>query len=183
MTRTGKALAAAAALALLLAACGSSSTKAKTSGGGATTTTAAGGYYGLATSTTAAAGTAASTADVNVGETKLGKVLVDDKGMTLYALDKDTATTSACNSGCASAWPPLTASASASGSGGAAASVGAGLDKAKVGSITRTDGTTQVTYAGHPLYRFSGDSQPGDTNGQGAGGVWHVVSSAGTPVA
>jgi predicted lipoprotein with Yx(FWY)xxD motif len=80
--------------------------------------------------------------------------------------------TSQCNDQCADAWPPLEE----------IAEVGDGLDQALVGSITRADGTTQGTYNGWPLYYFSGDSAPGDVNGQGVNDVWWVVDATGTPV-
>jgi predicted lipoprotein with Yx(FWY)xxD motif len=94
--------------------------------------------------------------------------------MTLYLLATDPSGTSTCSGGCANNWPPLTVT------GGAAA--GAGVDSSLLGTTTRADGSTQVTYNGHPLYYFRGDSAPGDQNGQGSGGVWFVVSAAGEAV-
>jgi predicted lipoprotein with Yx(FWY)xxD motif len=88
-------------------------------------------------------------------------ILVDGSaGMTLYEFASDTANSgkSACTAGCATTWPPLTVASGTSPSAGA----GAG---GKLGAITRDDGTTQVTYNGLPLYHYSGDSAPGDTNG------------------
>ena len=89
---------------------------------------------------------------------KLGKVLVDSKGFTLYDFHKDKGTTSACYGACAKVWPPLPDAAERRRpSGGAQAS--------KLGTTKRKDGTTQVTYAGHPLYTYVGDKKPGEANG------------------
>jgi predicted lipoprotein with Yx(FWY)xxD motif len=100
-----------------------------------------------------------------------GKVLTDADGRTLYFFDKDDATkpASACAGGCLTNWPPLLTS---DGNG-----VGTGLD-AKLLAHNTAD---QYTYNGRPLYRFSGDSAPGDTSGQGVGGVWHVAGADGNP--
>jgi predicted lipoprotein with Yx(FWY)xxD motif len=107
----------------------------------------------------------------------LGKVLVDSSGRTLYLFQKDSGTTSACSGQCAVAWPPLRASGKPA--------VGAGLSASKVGKSPRSDGKAQITYNGHPLYRFQGDKKAGDTNGQGIsafGGGWFALSSAGDMV-
>jgi predicted lipoprotein with Yx(FWY)xxD motif len=88
-------------------------------------------------------------------------ILVDGaSGMTLYVFASDVANSgkSACNSGCATTWPPLTVASGITPSASAGAS-------GKLGTITRDDGTTQVTYNGLPLHHYSGDSAPGDTNG------------------
>ncbi len=106
----------------------------------------------------------------------LGKILVDSKGDTVYMFQKDTGTKSTCTGACATAWPPVRATGTPT--------VADGLS-GKVGTTPRSDGQPQVTYAGHPLYRFSGDSKPGDANGQGTnafGGLWYVVSSSGAAV-
>jgi predicted lipoprotein with Yx(FWY)xxD motif len=136
-----------------------------------------GGYgSGSAASATAAptqAGAAVST--VNAGSGALGSYLVDSKGMTLYIFLSDTpgSGTSTCSGGCASAWPALTASSPTAGSG---------VDASKLGTITRADGGTQVTYNGWPLYYYAKDVNPGDTLGQGIKSVWYVVSPAGDAV-
>jgi predicted lipoprotein with Yx(FWY)xxD motif len=96
----------------------------------------------------------------------LGTILTTSDGFTLYTFDNDTpgSGTSACNDACASAWPPFpVADATASGASG------------EIGTITRADGSPQTTYNGKPLYMYSGDAAPGDTNGDGVGGVWHVA--------
>ncbi|MFT3891393.1 MAG: hypothetical protein QM730_07140 [Anaerolineales bacterium] len=104
----------------------------------------------------------------------LGSILVDDKGMTLYLFTKDTPNTSACYDKCATAWPPLLTTG--------APVAGDGVDASKLGTTTRTDGTTQVTYNGWPLYYYVKDQASGDVVGQDVGGVWYVLSAAGEKV-
>jgi predicted lipoprotein with Yx(FWY)xxD motif len=89
--------------------------------------------------------------------------LTDASGRTLYTFDKDSATASACNGGCAAMWPPFVAP------GGAAA-------KGDFTLVGRDDGAQQWSYKGRPLYLFSGDTKPGEAKGEGMGGVWHSVS-------
>jgi predicted lipoprotein with Yx(FWY)xxD motif len=103
----------------------------------------------------------------------VGKVLVDSKGLTLYRLTTDTATTSSCSGACATAWPPLLEQ------GGKLPALASGLS-GKLGTIKRSDGSVQVTYGGQPLYTYSGDSQPGQANGQGIKGVWFAVTASGS---
>jgi predicted lipoprotein with Yx(FWY)xxD motif len=107
----------------------------------------------------------------------LGQVLVDSQGHTLYAFSKDSGESSACTGACAKAWPPLlVAHGEPEPSNGAAAS--------RLGTITLLDGTRQATYAGHPLYGFSGDKQPGQANGNGStafGGTWTALKGSGAP--
>jgi predicted lipoprotein with Yx(FWY)xxD motif len=105
---------------------------------------------------------------------QFGSILVDGKGMTLYLFTKDTPNTSNCYDKCATAWPPLLTTGSPT--------AGDGIDASKLGTTTRTDGTTQVTYNGWPLYYFAKDQQAGDTAGQGVGSVWYVISPAGTAI-
>ena len=116
----------------------------------------------------------ASSATVTVANSNLGNVLVDAQGRTLYQFGADMGTSSACSGACATNWPPLVASG--------AATVGNGAKASLLGASTRSDGTQQVTYNGHPLYRFAGDKKAGDTNGQGVnafGGVWHALTATG----
>jgi predicted lipoprotein with Yx(FWY)xxD motif len=129
---------------------------------------------GLSTDTPAAA-MPSGPAAVNVGQNAtLGSFLVDSKGMTLYIYTKDTPNTSTCYGGCASYWPALlTAGAPVAGTG-----VTAGL----LGTTARTDGTTQVTYNGWPLYYFVSDKAAGDTTGQGSKNVWYVIDPTGKSV-
>lgn len=107
----------------------------------------------------------------------LGKVLVDSKGHTVYLFQKDTGSMSTCSGACAQEWPPVMTSGKPT--------VGGGLEASLVGTTKRSDGTTQVTYNGHPLYNFAGDSAAGDTSGQGLddfGANWYVVSPSGDSV-
>jgi predicted lipoprotein with Yx(FWY)xxD motif len=110
-------------------------------------------------------------------EGNLGTILVDSQGRTLYLFQKDSGTKSACSGACASAWPPLRDSGKPT--------VGSGLNAALIGTASRSDGMPQVTYNGHPLYLFSGDQKPGETNGQGStafGGGWYALESDGNQV-
>jgi predicted lipoprotein with Yx(FWY)xxD motif len=130
-----------------------------------------------ATAKAAPDATNARTATVRIAHRDLGKILVDSRGRTLYVLSADSAGKSKCFGACAQNWPPLRASRKPT--------VGTGLKASKVGTIRRSDGKPQVTYNRHPLYRFVGDTKPGQTNGQGIvafGGRWSVVSPAGRPV-
>jgi predicted lipoprotein with Yx(FWY)xxD motif len=114
---------------------------------------------------------------VRVARTGLGRVLVDSRGRTLYLFTKDAGTSSACSGACAIAWPPLPASGKTTVGGSAKASL--------VGTTSRADGQSQVTYHGHPLYGFIKDTKPGETNGEGVtafGGRWFAVSAAGQQV-
>ena len=115
---------------------------------------------------------ATGAAVVDVGQNaNLGSFLVDSKGMTLYLYTKDTPNTSNCYGACATAWPPLlTTGAPVAGSG-----VTAGM----LGTTKRTDGTTQVTYNGWPLYYWKNDKAPGDTTGENVQNVWFVITPAG----
>jgi predicted lipoprotein with Yx(FWY)xxD motif len=114
---------------------------------------------------------------LKIGQTDLGSVLVDSKGLTLYRWAHDTSSTSTCTGDCAQYWPPLVTN----GAPVANTGVNAGL----LGTSTRSDGRTQVTYAGHPLYSFVQDTKPGDTLGEGLtgfGGRWDPVSATGAAV-
>jgi predicted lipoprotein with Yx(FWY)xxD motif len=109
--------------------------------------------------------------------TKYGKILVDAKGRTLYMLTADKHGKSSCYGQCASFWPPLVASSSHV--------TATGLKASLLRTTMRTDGRLQVTYNGHPLYRFAKDTKAGQTNGQGLnafGGMWWVLSPAGAPI-
>jgi predicted lipoprotein with Yx(FWY)xxD motif len=98
-------------------------------------------------------------------------VLVNNDGRTLYLFTNDTATSSACSGGCATAWPPLIASG--------ADTVGSGLDASKLGTVTRADGSKQVTYGGNPLYTYGADQASGETKGHQVGSVWFAVGADG----
>ena len=108
---------------------------------------------------------------------KLGNILVDSQGRTLYLFAQDAGPTSTCSGECASNWPPLRVSAKPTVSGAANASA--------IGTTKRSDGDAQVTYDGHPLYLFQGDQQAGETNGQALnafGAKWYAVSPAGSKI-
>ncbi len=116
-------------------------------------------------------------ATVGVATTSLGPILVDGSGRTLYLFLADTGTSSTCYTACAVAWPPpLTKGAP---------KAAAGANASDLSATTRTDGTTQITYAGHPLYYYVGDTKPGQTTGQALnqfGALWYVVSPSGNKV-
>ncbi len=105
---------------------------------------------------------------------KFGSILTDSTGKTLYIFLNDTSTSSTCSGACINNWPALLTNGSPV--------AGSGVDATKLGTTTRPDGTTQVTYNGHPLYYFFKDTAAGDTNGQGIKNVWYVVSPAGDKI-
>jgi predicted lipoprotein with Yx(FWY)xxD motif len=148
------ALLAAAAAAAVLAACSSSATSSAAGGGTSSSSPAAAAAGSLKTATIGGA-----------------TVLTNAKGFTLYSFAPDTSTTSKCNGACAQSWPPVTGAVTASGVTGTFA------------TITRSDGATQATFDGHPLYTFAGDTAPGQNNGNGlnaAGGLWHEITTSGS---
>ena len=118
-----------------------------------------------------------TTPTVELASSKFGKILVDSHGRTLYDFVADKTTMSTCYGGCASLWPPLTVSG--------APKVGPGLHASLLDTTKRTDGTTEVTYNGHPLYYFAGDTTPGATTGQAInqfGAPWYVLTAAGKEI-
>jgi predicted lipoprotein with Yx(FWY)xxD motif len=122
----------------------------------------------------AGSGTAAT---VKAGHSSLGVILTNGTGRAVYLFEKDTGNTSSCYGACAGAWPPvLTTGAPVAGSG---------VTASLLRTAKRTDGTTQVTYAGHPLYYFASDQQPGDISGEGSqafGAGWDLIAPAGKKV-
>ena len=164
MARSFPLAALAVAGALVLAACGSSGSSGTSSGS--------------ATPASGAARSAPRSASVvGTKTTSLGTFLVDAKGRALYLWDADRGAMSACSGACAQTWPPLTASATPKASGQVKSSL--------LGTTKRSDGSREVTYAGHPLYYYAGDSAPQQTNGQGSdsfGSPWWVVSPAGQAI-
>ena len=159
------------AAALAIAGCGGSSDDESAGGGGLY-----GGKGGSATSTAEApAGAESGAAVLTVASApKVGAVLVDSKGFTVYDFHKDKGTTSSCYGACAEGWPPVTTEG--------APTSGEGAMAAKLGTTERKDGTTQVTYAGHPLYTFAGDSKPGEANGNDVdafGAEWYALKGNG----
>jgi len=163
-------------IAMLAAACGGDDAYGNSSIKAASTTAAP---------TSAAQPQPTTSEIVTVRDSSLGKILSDSAGMTLYTFKNDAAGSgkSACTSACATAWPPLTTTA-------ATIPAPTGVTGA-LATIARDDGTKQVTYQGQPLYRYAADKSPGDTNGDGVGGVWSAVklqpsgaaAGGGTPVA
>ena len=105
--------------------------------------------------------------------TGVGSIIVSGDGLTVYSYAAETAGKIACTGACAKAWPPVLIKT------GTAPVAGAGIKAAKLGTIKRADGGLQVTYGGHALYRYKGDTTGGDINGQGASGTWYAVSPAG----
>jgi len=110
---------------------------------------------------------------VKVGATisKLGMILVDGRGHTLYALTMDSPGVSTCSGSCLETWPPLLHQG--------APIAGDGVQSSSIGTMSRSDGGEQITYNGKPLYTYSGDQTAGDLNGQGKGGVWFAVTVEG----
>jgi predicted lipoprotein with Yx(FWY)xxD motif len=133
--------------------------------------------YGAPPSAPAATPAATGTA-INLGSTKLGQVLVDSNGLTVYLFLADKGVASSCNSAaCVQYWPPVLTTG--------APQPGSGVTGSLLGTTARADGTTQVTYAGHPLYRFLNDKAAGDTTGQAVnafGAPWYVVAPSGMQI-
>ena len=121
-----------------------------------------------------AAAPAPAPLELTAAQTPLGEV-VTSAGASLYRFDKDTAkpAKSNCVGQCATTWPPVLASDGVPQL--------AGISPGAVGTAARPDGTRQVTLAGWPLYRYAGDTAPGELKGEGVGGVWHAVSPSGKP--
>jgi predicted lipoprotein with Yx(FWY)xxD motif len=162
MTFPGLAVAALSltALALIIGGCGSSSN----------------GYSSSSSQSSTSSSNGSMTVAAASGS-KLGTVIVDSEGFTVYAFDKDKGTTPSCYGACAEAWTPVTTEG--------APTAGEGATTSELGTTKRKDGTVQVTYAGHPLYTFIEDQSPGDANGNGVtefGGEWHALSTSGTAI-
>jgi len=118
--------------------------------------------------TQAPSGDTAAEIELRVAENdQLGSFLVDQAGRTVYLFTRDTPNTSNCSGKCLDAWPPLLANDEVKADDGL---------NGKLGTITRPDGTRQVTYNEMPLYYYAADQKPGDTLGQGTGDVWFVVT-------
>jgi predicted lipoprotein with Yx(FWY)xxD motif len=153
---------AAAAAIVMLAACGGGS------GGGTNTSAPAGGSG----SSAAAPASGSNSVIVKVAKTGAGTVLTNAAGFTLYTFQADKGTTSTCYGACAQFWPPVI--------GTAHMAAGQNIN-GHFGTTTRKDGKTQVTYDGHPLYTYAGDTQPGQSAGNGInqdGGIWNVITTA-----
>ena len=158
-------------LVLLLAACGGNTGSSMNAG-------SAYGGSSMSASPTASAmmgggstnGMGTTTATLTMKTTKIGKVLTDAKGDTLYVYSKDMrGAASTCTMTCAKEWPAV--------KGKPAAAMGVKF-AGSLGSVKDMDGTIQATYDGYPLYTYAGDMAPGETSGNGAGGVWHVITGS-----
>jgi predicted lipoprotein with Yx(FWY)xxD motif len=169
------ALVAVAVVGVLAAGCGSNSSG---SGSGSGSGSSSGGMGGYGSSGAApASGGTSSVATVSASRTSLGMILVDGSGRTLYLFEKDQPNQSACAGACVAAWPVDQSSG--------APKAGNGVTASLLGTIKRSDNTTQVTYNQHPLYYFARDSQAGQHNGQGVdafGAKWYAVGPAGSAV-
>ena len=161
--------------AVVVAAC--SSAASSTSAAAAPASPAGASSPSAASSAPAAAAGASGGTVITTAKSSAGTFLTTGSGKAVYLWVKDTGDMSNCNGACAGAWPPVTTTATATASGAAKAS--------DIGTITRSDGTKQVTYDGHPLYYFSGDSGPGTASGQGSdafGAKWWLVTPAGAAI-
>jgi predicted lipoprotein with Yx(FWY)xxD motif len=158
-TRAIAAMAGTGAAIMLLAACGGAS----------------GGLYGGSGASSSAGTAKSAVGKIAVGSTKAGQVLVDPNGMTLYAFAPDSRGHSSCSGSCLQYWPAVP--------GKDAKSVATAKVTAHLGTIKRSDGTSQLTVNGYPMYTYVGDSKAGQDNGQGqnsSGGLWWVVSPNGS---
>ncbi|WP_371482621.1 hypothetical protein [Kitasatospora sp. NBC_00315] len=157
----------------LVTACGSSGSGSGSSGSAGTS-----GAPSPAATAPAAPGSAGTPAPSGAAtlsaatDAKLGAIVTDSAGFTLYRFDKDTTQPPAshCDGSCATLWPPVAATGQTSVKG---------IDGKLVGTVTRADGSKQLTLDGRPLYRYAPDTKPGDTTGQGVGGVWFAVTPTG----
>jgi predicted lipoprotein with Yx(FWY)xxD motif len=171
MRRPLVALVALVAVGAIAAGCGSNGSGSSGSG------SSGGGAYG-SSSPASTSGGQSGAAMVKTASSKVGTILVDGSGRTLYLFGKDQPNMSACSGACVAAWPIDQSSGAPQAGGGVKASL--------LGSIKRSDGTTQVTYNRHPLYYYSGDTAAGQLNGQGInafGAVWDVLSPSGDKIA
>ena len=167
-----RALAPAIAAVLILAAC-TSDPEASGSASAADASTAA---ESTAAEESAEAGESAAASDdatVVTADSDHGEILTDAEGMTIYFFANDTEGTSTCSGDCLENWPPVTVDGEPT--------AGEGVT-AELGTISAADGSDQLTVNEFPAYYFAGDSEPGDTNGQGVGGVWWVFGADGEPI-
>ena len=149
-------------LALAAAGCGGGDSSTTATSSSTTAPTGAGGSGGAAT--------------IDVADNPdLGQILTDGDGNTVYLFEKDEDGTSNCSGECATEWPPVTTSGSAK--------AGDGADQSLISTTKRDDGSMQVTYDGHPLYLYAGDTHPGDTTGNGLelyGAEWYAITPDGS---
>jgi predicted lipoprotein with Yx(FWY)xxD motif len=169
-------LAVLAVAAIVVAGCGGGSSSTSESGsGGPYGSNGGGGSENKPAKAESPPGAESGAGVVSLGNVqKLGMVLVDSNGMTLYDFHKDKGTTSSCYGPCAEGWPPMLTEGEPT--------VGNGAMASKLGTTERKDGTMQVTYAGHPLYTFVEDKKPGEANGNDVsafGGQWYALKGSG----
>jgi predicted lipoprotein with Yx(FWY)xxD motif len=170
-----------AGIGLLAAACSSSSSTTTSSPATSSpaSSSAAAAPASTPASSPAASGQASGAATVSLATVSgiPGKALVGSNGRTLYLFQADKSGTSACTGACAAAWPPYTVTG--------APQAGSGVNQALLGTITRPDGTMQLTYNGHPLYYFTADTAGGTAHGQAVkafGAEWDVVNASGSKI-
>jgi predicted lipoprotein with Yx(FWY)xxD motif len=171
-TRSSKVLAALFAAAAIVAACSSG-------GGGAASASAPAASEAPSASASEApaaseSASAAAGAEIKLADSSLGQIIVDASGKSLYMFTPDEGGTPTCYDDCATAWPPLLTEGDPV--------AGEGLTATDLGTTERTDGATQVTFMGWPLYSFQNDAAAGDANGQGLNDVWWVVAPDGTMI-
>jgi predicted lipoprotein with Yx(FWY)xxD motif len=164
-----------AGLLLVAAGCGGSSNSSTTATTAATTPATAATTPATAAPTTAAPSTAGATLSVATNAKVGQSILVDGNGKTVYMYVPDgNSTTTKVPTSIKANWPAVTITGPPK--------AGTGVDASKLAVQTQADGTQQVSYAGHLLYNFSGDSAAGTANGQGLGSVWYVLSPAGNQI-
>ena len=175
------AAACAAGIALAASACSSGSSSSSSSTAASPPASSAYGQSQASSPAAASSPTASSAAAVSVDLKSLsgvdGMALADSRGRALYLWEADKHGTSTCSGACAAVWPAVTVSG--------APLAGSGVDKALLGTVKRADGTEQVTYNGHPLYYYVGDTGPGTAKGQGSkdfGASWYVLSAKGVKI-
>src|SRR5215475_9439872 len=151
--------AALAAAASLAAAC--SGGKAEPAGGTPSS--------GATTSAAAPAQAKPAAVELRISDSRLGSILTDQAGRTLYGFVPDKKGTSTCGENCVATWPPLTSRSPVT--------AGSGTSAGLLGTTTRTEGAVQATYGAWPLYYYAGDVRPGDVDGQGVNGIWFVIGA------
>lgn len=158
--------AASAAIVLIMAGCSSNDS------GSASPSSAAAPSTSASSAASSPSASASVSGDLGVADSKFGQIIVDSKGMTAYYFTKDKKNSgkSACSGECLAAWPAIEATSDTP--------TGDGIT-AELGTITRDDGTKQVTVDGMPVYLWAKDKAPGDVTGQGVGKVWYVVAPDG----
>jgi predicted lipoprotein with Yx(FWY)xxD motif len=156
---------------------GASSTASSSTASSGATSSGGGGYNYYGKSSGSGSSSASGAATVKASRTRLGTILVGPNGHALYLFEKDKGPASTCTGACAAGWPPLATQG--------APKAGSGLKASLLSTSKRPDGTTQVVYAGHPLYYYAGDRSAGQTSGEGSkafGAEWYVLSPSGKKV-